>query len=228
VVDEIAKGLGTDAATVEAAMERAVMPSADLVALRLAKGVREWDEMKNALPRSKGEDAPTLLAASDYDRVPAEKVGLKGKKKIAVVHAQGMIAGDESGSDPLLGTIMGYKSVNHDLQAALDDDDVVGVILRVDSRGGESITSDRISRMVEVVDKKKPVVVSMVSTSPTAPGRLSPTATPSPDRSANSRASSRPRISTTNSASPKTGRGSAPTATSIPIIAPGLHPSSRR
>ena len=162
VVDEIAKGLGTDAVTVESAMERAVMLSSDLVTLRLAKGAREWDEMKNALPRSKGKDAPTLLAASDYDRVPADKVGLKGKKKIAVVHAQGTIAGDESGSDPFLGTIMGYKTVNHDLQAALDDDDVAGVILRVDSRGGESITSDRISRMVEVVDKKKPVVVSMV------------------------------------------------------------------
>jgi len=162
VLDDIAKGLGADLPTVESAMERAVMPSAELVPLRLAKGAREWDEMKSALPRPKGADEPTLLAATDYDRVPAEKVGLKGKKKIAVVHAQGMIAGDESGSDPMLGTIMGYKSVNQDLQAALDDDDVAGVILRVDSRGGESITSDRISRMVEVVNKKKPVVVSMV------------------------------------------------------------------
>jgi protease IV len=162
VLDDIAKGFGADARAVESVMERAVMPSADLVPLSLATGVREWDEMKGALPRPKRADEPALLAAADYDRVPAEKVGLKGKKKIAVVHAQGMIAGDESGSDPLLGTIMGYKSVNQDLKAALDDDDVAGVILRVDSRGGESITSDRISRMVEVVNKKKPVVVSMV------------------------------------------------------------------
>jgi protease IV len=118
--------------------------------------------MKGALPRPKGAEKPVLLTASEYDRVPAVKVGLKGKKKIAVVHAQGLIAGEESGTDPAFGAIMGYKSVNHDLQTALDDDDVAGVILRVDSRGGESITSDRISRMVEVVDHKKPVVVSMV------------------------------------------------------------------
>jgi len=162
VVDDIAKGFGTDATTLQSVMERAVMPSGDLVGLHMAKGAREWDEMKSALPRPKGKDEPVLLAASDYDRVPADKVGLKGKKKIAVVHAQGMIAGDESGTDPVMGTIMGYKSVNSDLQAALDDDNVAGVILRVDSRGGESITSDRISRMVEVVNKKKPVVVSMV------------------------------------------------------------------
>jgi len=162
VLDDIAKGFGTNPAVVESAMARAVMPSSELVSFRLAKGAREWDEMKDALPRPKGQDEPVLLAASDYDRVPADKVGLKGKKKIAIVHAQGMIAGDESGTDPMLGVIMGYKSVNQDLKAALDDDDVAGVILRVDSRGGESITSDRISRMVEVVDKKKPVVVSMV------------------------------------------------------------------
>jgi protease IV len=162
VIQEIATGLSVDSTQVGSGLERTLMSGRDLVGLRLASGAREWDEMKAALPRPKGDKKPILITALDYDRVPATKVGLRGKKKIAVVHAQGLIAGEESGQDPMFGITMGYASVNHDLQSALDDDDVVGVVFRVDSPGGESITSDRISRMVEVVDRKKPVVVSMV------------------------------------------------------------------
>ncbi|HET9232883.1 MAG TPA: signal peptide peptidase SppA [Candidatus Eisenbacteria bacterium] len=145
-----------------AAMERTVMHAGDLVGFGLADGAREWDQMRDALPRAKGDKKPRLLAASTYEQVPATKVGLKGKKTIAVVHAEGIIAGEESSSDPFFGLTMGYRSVNRDLQSALDDEEVAGVILRVDSRGGDALTSDRISRMVEVVNRKKPVVASMV------------------------------------------------------------------
>jgi protease-4 len=162
VLEETASGLGVGSVDLERAMERALLTPEDLVSRGLADGMRQWDEMKGALPRPKGKDKPIFLASADYDGIRADKVGLKGKHKIAVVHAQGMIGGDESGMDPLFGITMGQASVNRDLQKALDDDDVIGVVFRVDSRGGESITSDRISRMVEIVDREKPVVASMV------------------------------------------------------------------
>jgi protease-4 len=162
VIEEIASGLGVGAVDLERAMERALLTPEDLVSRGLADGMREWDEMKGVLPRPKGKAKPLFLASSDYDGIRAAKVGLKGKHKIAVVHAQGLIGGDKSGMDPLFGVVMGQASVNRDLEKALEDDDVVGVVFRVDSRGGESITSDRISRMVEIVDREKPVVASMV------------------------------------------------------------------
>ncbi|MDX2472089.1 MAG: S49 family peptidase, partial [Candidatus Krumholzibacteria bacterium] len=45
---------------------------------------------------------------------------------------------------------------------ALRDDDVVAIILRVDSGGGESLASDLMGHMVEQASRQKPVIVSMV------------------------------------------------------------------
>lgn len=162
VVAETARGFGVETSVLTRAMTVSLPLADELETMGLATGVRYWDEMKSALPREKSDGDPVLLSASNYAQIDPADLGQKGKKKIAVVHAQGIITGEESGIDPLWGVVMGFQSVNRDLKKALDDDDVVGVVFRVDSRGGESITSDRMSRMVEVVDREKPVVVSMV------------------------------------------------------------------
>jgi protease-4 len=159
---ETAEGMGVDVGVLEGVMEKVIPMPDELEELGLVSGVRYWDEMKDALPRPDGKEEPRLLSASTYDGVSPEDVGQKGKKKIAVVHAQGIIGGSESGRDPFLGVMMGQQSVRRDLKKALDDDDVVGVVFRVDSQGGETLTSERIGRMVELVDKEKPVVISMV------------------------------------------------------------------
>lgn len=159
VLEATAVGLGVDRETLLAAMTEAVPLPGVLLEQGIADGVRYRDEMDGALAPKPGE-RPRLVAAADYRRI-GPPGGRKGKK-IAVVHAQGLITGEESGRDPFLGPVMGYRSVVADLRRALRDKDVIGVVFRVDSRGGESITSDRIGRMVEVVDRKKPVVVSMV------------------------------------------------------------------
>jgi len=119
-------------------MERAVLQSDELLEFGMIDGIREWDEMKGALPRPRGEEDPVFLASKDYDGISAKSVGRKGKHKIAVVHAQGMIAGESSGMDPLFGTLMGHADVNRDLARALEDKDVVAVVFRVDSPGGRA------------------------------------------------------------------------------------------
>jgi protease-4 len=162
VLEGIAEGFDLEPGDVEAGITHTLPLAQDVVDMGLASGVRYWDEMTHALPRPGGEDDAVLIAGSEYAQVDAEDVGLKGKKKIAVVHAQGLIAGNTSGRDPLFGMRMGHESVNRDLRRALKDKDVVGVVFRVDSGGGSSLTSNRIARMVELVDGKKPVVVSMV------------------------------------------------------------------
>jgi protease-4 len=160
--DRTAEGFGIGPGELHQALERVLLLPEQLVEMGIGDGVRFWDEMKDALPKPKGKEEPRFVSASTYAEIDPADVGLKGKKKIAVVHAQGMITGAESGHDPLFGMTMGYRSVNGDLQAALDDEDVVAVVFRIDSGGGESLVSDRIGRMVEIVDEEKPVVVSMV------------------------------------------------------------------
>lgn len=77
--------------------------------------------------------------------------------KVAVVVAQGTIT---SGTQPP-GTI-GGESTSRLIQAARDDDQVVAVVLRVDSGGGEVLPSEKIRHELALTRQAgKPVVVSM-------------------------------------------------------------------
>jgi protease-4 len=129
--------------------------------LDLIDEILYWDEIAARLKQEKDEELRTV-SQSRYHEVKPKKLGLKGKKKIAVVHAQGLIAGRESDVDIILGIIMGHETVNADLRRARKDKDVAAVIFRVDSGGGEGLTSDLISRGIDITSKVKPVVVSMV------------------------------------------------------------------
>jgi protease-4 len=120
-----------------------------------------WDNLEDMLKAEKDEELRTVCQGR-YAEEKATKLGLKGKKTIAVVHAQGMIGGRSSKIDPLFGVLMGHESVNANLRRARDDDDVAAIVFRIDSGGGEGLTSDLISRGVEAVKGEKPIVASMV------------------------------------------------------------------
>jgi protease-4 len=119
-----------------------------------------FDELE---ARLKGDDDELkTVSQKTYANVEREKVGLKGKKTIAIVHAHGMIGGRKSRVDPMLGIIMGHETVNADLKKARLDEDVAAVIFRVSSGGGESLASDLIGHEVELVSNEKPIVASMI------------------------------------------------------------------
>ena len=120
-----------------------------------------WDELEARLKGEKDEKLRTV-SQSDYAKIDRSKVGLKGKKKIAVVHAHGMIGGRKSRVDPLFGAMMGHETVSAELRRARMDKDVAAVVFRVESGGGEGLASDLISREVQATVAVKPVVVSMI------------------------------------------------------------------
>jgi len=145
----------------EELMEQALFVADEARDAGLIDRLMYWNELGEKL---KGEDDEELrtVCQCDYEKVEPEKLGLKGKKKIAVVHAQGMIGGRTNRIDPIFGVMMGHESVSDDLKAAGKDDDVVAVVFRIDSGGGEGLASDLMCHEVEVLSRKKPVVVSMV------------------------------------------------------------------
>ena len=73
------------------------------------------------------------------------------KKKIAIVYAIGACAMDEG--------ITARRLVN-DMKQVMTDDDIVAVILRVDSPGGDPLASDLIAEIIRKYKDKKPVVIS--------------------------------------------------------------------
>ncbi len=143
-----------------AAMEKALFPIEDAVEDGFVDAIMYWDELVDFL-KGDEEDLETVCQAA-YAKVEPKKLGMGGKKKIAIVHAQGMISGRKNKIDPMFGIMMGHESVNAQLRKARKDDDVVAVIFRVDSPGGESLVSDMIGHEVAVTAKEKPVIVSMV------------------------------------------------------------------
>jgi protease-4 len=57
--------------------------------------------------------------------------------------------------------VIGEGSIKRSLEEARNDDDVKAIVLRVDSPGGNALTSELIWREIEITKKVKPVVVSM-------------------------------------------------------------------
>lgn len=77
-------------------------------------------------------------------------------------------SGDKEGSDKIAiisitGTIEEGEDYKDFIDAAMDDKDVKGVVLRVDSPGGTVSGSDYILNRLNQLRKKKPIVVSMGS-----------------------------------------------------------------
>lgn len=78
------------------------------------------------------------------------------KDKIAIIYAQGEIGSGEGDLN-----IIGEGSMRRSLQEARKDENTKAIVLRIDSPGGNALTSDLIWREIELTKKVKPVVVSM-------------------------------------------------------------------
>jgi len=82
-----------------------------------------------------------------------------GHEKIAIVYAEGAIV-DGSGTDK---GVVWADNFSRELRELRRDDSVKAVVLRVNSPGGSVSASEAIQREVRLIQKLKPVVVSMGS-----------------------------------------------------------------
>ena len=155
------KDRGLDENAVVALMQHAYFTADEAKERGLVDRVLYWDELEQEL-KAKDDDELRTVSQARYAEVSPRSLGLKGSRTIAVIHAQGLIFGRESGVNPVFGLTMGHETIAAELRRARQDDKVAAVVFRVDSRGGDSLASDLISREVEITAKVKPVVVSMV------------------------------------------------------------------
>jgi protease-4 len=116
-----------------------------------------WDDVATRLGGAK----PKRVSLSRYLKVPAADVGLDSRKHtIALVTGEGDILqgqeNDDGAGDNLTAT--GFNKL---LRRVADDSSIQGVIVRINSPGGESVASDEIWHQMNLLSKKKPVVISM-------------------------------------------------------------------
>jgi protease-4 len=115
-----------------------------------------WGEIKDRL---KAE--PQKVSLDKYRKVTPESLGLGGKTRVALIVGEGDIvrgnsSDDGSGEEAL--TSYGFTKI---LRQVRNDSGIKGVIVRIDSPGGEVTASDEIWREMNLLSKKKPMVISM-------------------------------------------------------------------
>jgi protease-4 len=162
VVPKILADRKKDQAWWDGVLAKPVMRANEAVAMGLADRTLYWNDLRDQWAGADEETNSQIVSGTKYAEVVPASVGLRGKTKIAVIHAQGAIAGAKSGENFLLGgATMGHENVVRDLRKVADDKSIDAVVFRVDSPGGETFASDIIRQQVERLAQKKKVVVSM-------------------------------------------------------------------
>ncbi|MGB1971556.1 MAG: signal peptide peptidase SppA [Flavobacteriaceae bacterium] len=124
----------------------------------LVDGVTYSDEYKNKLKSAVGLATDDHLKKAKLRQLTANN-GLykKGvREKIAVIYAQGPIFYGE-GNEMMIGQKVFLKAIND----AVKNRRVKAIVLRIDSPGGSSLTSDIIWNALVKAKEEKPLVVSM-------------------------------------------------------------------
>lgn len=170
----VEEGRGLEPGTMESkVMIHAALVPREVLENRLVDRLVYWDEVEASLLKLSGVRAskktpkgmdprPRMVQGDGYAKVARDEAGIKPKKSIAIVHAQGMIAGEKSGMSFPFGATMGAGTMEEAFREALSNEDVEAIVFRVDSGGGESSTSWRIGRAAQRAGRVKPLVVSMV------------------------------------------------------------------
>ena len=114
------------------------------------------DAIKKKLKVSKDEDYNKISITDYTKKILLENELNISDHQIAVIYAQGEIQSGEGDID-----VIGEGAMNRSLQEARKDKNIKAVVLRIDSPGGNALTSDLIWREIELTKKVKPVVVSM-------------------------------------------------------------------
>ena len=118
------------------------------------------DQMYGLLKQQLKLSSLEKVAEHDYLRAGVSSLGLEGPTKIALLVGQGDITrgatNDQGGDDGITAAGMIRR-----IRQVRDDASIKGVILRIDSPGGDGIASDDILHEAELLSQKKPMVISM-------------------------------------------------------------------
>lgn len=134
-----------------------------LLAEKMVDGVKYADEMKAEVKNLLKLDADKKISQlSIADMATVKEEGNDGDDEIAVYYAYGDIV-----DSPAAGSLFSNShaivgnDVCKDLEELANDDDVKAVVIRINSGGGSAYASEQMWHQIDLLKKKKPVVISM-------------------------------------------------------------------
>lgn len=114
------------------------------------------NDIRKILNVDSDKDYNTISILDYAENVASTAKTYTTKDKIAIIYAQGEIGSGEGDVNEV-----GEGSMRRSLREARLDSQVKAIVLRIDSPGGDALTSDLIWREIENTKKVKPVIVSM-------------------------------------------------------------------
>ena len=134
-----------------------------LLAEKMVDGVKYADEMKAEVKKILKLDADKKInQLSIADMATVKEEGNDGDDEIAVYYAYGDIV-----DSPAAGSLFSNShaivgnDVCKDLEELANDDNVKAVVIRINSGGGSAYASEQMWHQIDLLKKKKPVVISM-------------------------------------------------------------------
>jgi protease IV len=161
----IAEGRKKTPEQVSALIDQGLFLAPELEKVGLVDGLRfeddMWGELKKRLGSSDARPGDLKrVKAETYARVP-DTAGRPGKSRVALVVGEGDIVRgnpDNPASDEDSLTSTGFDKL---LEQVGNDPTIRAVVVRIDSPGGEVRASDDLWRAMNLLSKKKPLVISM-------------------------------------------------------------------
>jgi protease IV len=149
--------------SVKALIDQAPLNAATGLKSHLVDRLEYEDQFTDRVKNHGGTDHK-VVDYSNYGRASLfGGIGAAGNE-IAVIYGDGAIQRGSEGFNPFSSPgspAMTSDDIAEAFKSAREDDDVRGVVFRVNSPGGSVIASELIRREVELTARKKPVVVSM-------------------------------------------------------------------
>ena len=117
------------------------------------------DGIRKALKVAKDKEYNKIELVKYASNLALSPKNIGASNKIAIIYAQGEIMSGEGDV-----SYIGEESMRRSLREARINKKIKAIVLRIDSPGGNALTSDLIWREIELTKKIKPVVVSMGNT----------------------------------------------------------------
>lgn len=159
LVGGIASGRGLSVEQVRERIAKGPFIAQEAIAAGFVDGVAFDDQVEEEAQKLVGR---SLVFRKLDQLAPKEPRRFGRGGRLAIVYANGNIVDGRSSKVPFLGMeTVGSYSMAETLADVRQDDTIRAVVLRIDSPGGSSMASDVMWREVELLARRKPVIVSM-------------------------------------------------------------------
>jgi protease-4 len=164
LVSHIAAGRKKTPDAVQALINQGPFLAKDALADGLVDELRYEDEIFGQLQKKVGIGELHKLSTGRYLKITPDSLGLEGRHHIAMLVGDGTITRGAPDDDGVNDEGIRASGFNKLLRRIGGDSTVEGVVVRIDSPGGDAVASDEIWREMNLLSKKKPVVISMSDT----------------------------------------------------------------